>query len=179
VFHKNSSRIVKTAISGRYTQWVTVSFVADVTAKQSAWEQSGKFEGDIMLTEEQLRNGVINPASRWPNKVVLYYIDPVFSKYCSTKLQSGIRDVAGNIILYEYRFSSSTHWRLRWQSMVESYPSLILKTIIQSYTHTHTHTSSQPCKYILDPTINTTSKCHIRILLNTTKSGGFYLNVGN
>jgi len=54
------------------------------------WAQSGKFEGDIMLTDEQIRNGLINTAYRWPNKVVPFYIDPVFSEYYSTKLQSGI-----------------------------------------------------------------------------------------
>jgi len=51
---------------------------------QSAWERSGKFEGDIMLTDEQVRNGLIDPASRWPNRVVPYVIDDVFSEYCST-----------------------------------------------------------------------------------------------
>jgi hypothetical protein len=50
-----------------------------------------------MLTEEQMRNGLINPASRWPNKVVPFVIDSVFSEYCSTKLRSGKRGVEGNI----------------------------------------------------------------------------------
>ena len=62
---------------------VTVSFVADVRAKQSAWERSGKFQGDIMLTEEQ-RNGMVDRAYRWPNKVVPYVIDGVFSEYNNT-----------------------------------------------------------------------------------------------
>jgi len=64
---------------------------------QSAWELSGKFEGDIVLTDEQIRNGLINPAYRWPNRVVPYVIDDVFSEYCSTKLKSGIRGVERNI----------------------------------------------------------------------------------
>jgi hypothetical protein len=71
--------------------------LADVKELQNPWELSGKFEGDIMLTEEQVRNGLINPASRWPNKVVPYVIDSVFCEYCSTKLQSGLRGVEGNI----------------------------------------------------------------------------------
>jgi len=50
-----------------------------------------------MLTDEQKRNGLINPARRWPNGVVPYVIDDVFSEYCSTKLQSGIRGVEGNM----------------------------------------------------------------------------------
>ena len=40
-----------------------------------------------MLTDEQIRNGLINTAYRWPNRIVPFYIDPVFSEYCSTKLQ--------------------------------------------------------------------------------------------
>ena len=48
-----------------------------------------------MLTEEQMRNGLINPASRWPNKVVPFVIDDVFSEYCSTKLQIRTRGVEG------------------------------------------------------------------------------------
>ena len=65
--------------------------------KQSVWERSDKFEGDIVLTEKEIRNGVIEPALRWPKGEVPYVIDSVFSEYCSTKLQSGIRDVEGNI----------------------------------------------------------------------------------
>jgi hypothetical protein len=49
-----------------------------------------------MLTEEQ-RNGVINTASRWPNKTVPFFIDPVFSEYCSSKLKSVASGVEGNI----------------------------------------------------------------------------------
>jgi hypothetical protein len=47
-----------------------------------------------MLTEEQ-RNGVINTAYRWPNKLVPYYVDPIFSEYCSTKLKICIRVFGG------------------------------------------------------------------------------------
>jgi hypothetical protein len=64
---------------------------------QSAWERSGKFEGDIVLTDEELRNGLINTARRWPRKTVPFFIDPVFSKYSSTKLQAGVRGVEGII----------------------------------------------------------------------------------
>jgi hypothetical protein len=61
------------------------------------WERSGKFEGDIVLTEEQMRNGMINTARRWPGRTVPYYIDPVFCEYCSNKLQAGVREVEGII----------------------------------------------------------------------------------
>jgi hypothetical protein len=50
-----------------------------------------------MLTEEQQRNGMIYPASRWPNRTVPYVIDAVFSENCSTVLQFGLRGVEGNI----------------------------------------------------------------------------------
>ena len=61
------------------------------------WARSGKFQGDIKLTDEQMRNGMVSNWYRWPNGVVPFYIDPVFSEYCSTKLQSGIRGVEGNM----------------------------------------------------------------------------------
>jgi len=38
-----------------------------------------------VLTDEQKRNGIIGLAYRWPNRVVPYVIDGVFSKYCCTK----------------------------------------------------------------------------------------------
>jgi hypothetical protein len=63
----------------------------------SAWERSGKFEGDIVLTDEQVRHGVINRARRWRAKTVPFVIDSVFSEYCSSKLQSGLRGVEGII----------------------------------------------------------------------------------
>jgi hypothetical protein len=50
-----------------------------------------------MLTDEQQRNGLINTTYRWPYKEVPYVIDDVFSEYCSTKLQSGLRGVEGII----------------------------------------------------------------------------------
>jgi hypothetical protein len=55
------------------------------------------FEGDIMLSEEDQRNGVINRAHCWRTKTVPFIIDRVFCDYCSTKLQSGLRVVEGNI----------------------------------------------------------------------------------
>jgi hypothetical protein len=55
-----------------------------VRSKQSAWELSGKFEGDIALpedAEDQLRNGLTSPSTRWPNRTVPYVINDVFSEY--------------------------------------------------------------------------------------------------
>jgi hypothetical protein len=71
--------------------------LTDVTDEQSAWEQSGWFEGDIRLTEEQQRNGIIDPGSRWPNGVVPFVIDDIFSEYYSTVVQIGMQGVEGNI----------------------------------------------------------------------------------
>jgi hypothetical protein len=48
-----------------------------------------------MLTDEQMRNGLINTAYRWPNNEVPFLIDDVFSEYCSTKLQRGLWGVEG------------------------------------------------------------------------------------
>jgi len=53
--------------------------VIDVTDKQSAWEQSGKFEGDIMLTDVRLRTGWLNTDRRWPNAEVPFVINSVFN----------------------------------------------------------------------------------------------------
>jgi hypothetical protein len=49
-----------------------------------------------MLTEEQ-KNVLNNTSSRWQNRTVPFVIDDIFSEYCSTKLQIGMRDVEGNI----------------------------------------------------------------------------------
>jgi len=60
-----------------------------------------------MLTDEELRNGLINTARRWQNKVVPFVIDDVISEYCSTKLQRGVwREISMH---YEYRLSSGNH----------------------------------------------------------------------
>jgi hypothetical protein len=91
-----------------------------------------------MLTEEQMRDGIINPPSRWPNRVVPFLIDDVFSEYCSTKLQIGMRGVEGTVHDNEYRFSSKTHWSLGGRSKGDSYLPLHLKTHKNSHSKTHT-----------------------------------------
>jgi hypothetical protein len=62
------------------------------TEKQSAWEQSGKFEGDIMLSQEQLRTGLINPARRWPNRIVPFVMHGVFNGAERNRILLAIRD---------------------------------------------------------------------------------------
>ena len=49
-----------------------------------------------MLTDEQ-RKEWFNSASLGPNAEVPFVMEPVFSEYCSTKLQSDICSVEGNI----------------------------------------------------------------------------------
>jgi hypothetical protein len=92
--------------SRSYKQKVIVSFVADVSGGQNMWERSGKFEGDIMLTEEQLRNGLKKTARRWRGRTVPFYIDPVFSKYCSIKMESGMGAWRELSMHLKHRFSS-------------------------------------------------------------------------
>jgi len=72
-----------------------------------------------MLTEEKLRTGLINTARRWPNGVVPFVIDSVFSEYCSIKLQIGIGAWREISLYYEYRLSSSTHWS--WSGRSKGY----------------------------------------------------------
>ena len=88
-----------------------------------------------MLTEEQLRNGLINPASRWPNRVVPFVIDDVFSEHCSTKLQNGKQGVEG--IIHVLRVPAEIQYTLGWggSSNGDRYISLPIKT----HTHTHPH----------------------------------------
>lgn len=52
---------------------------------QNAWERSGAFEGDIVLTKEQrealiaeysgMKNSVLSAISLWPNNTMYYHID--------------------------------------------------------------------------------------------------------
>ena len=50
-----------------------------------------------MLTDQRVRNGLIDTSRHWPNRAVPFFIDRVFSEYCSTKLQSGLQGVEGII----------------------------------------------------------------------------------
>ena len=126
-----------------------------------------------MLTDEQKRNGLINTESRWAFRNVPYVIDDVFSEYCSTKLQTGLRAWREISIYFQYLFNCSAHWSLTGRRNDNSYLSLPPKT----HTHRHTLMSNQPHKHTLDPQITITSK--LQILLNTTKSGRFQFNMCN
>jgi hypothetical protein len=110
-----------------------VSFVADFTELQSVWERSGKFEGDIMLTEGQVSNSIINPARHWPSRAVPFFIDRVFSEYCSSKIQSGLRDMEGIINHCVYRLDSNAHWSLSGRSNGDNYLTLPPQNLTHSY----------------------------------------------
>lgn len=40
-----------------------------------AWEQSGLYEGDIMIYSHQERNGVLDEKLRWTNATIPFYIE--------------------------------------------------------------------------------------------------------
>jgi hypothetical protein len=94
-----------------------------------------------VLTEGQKRNGLVNPANRWPNKVVPYYIDPIFSEYCSTNTQIGLRSVE-EIIHVLWR-PLHLQYKLEVELMIkgDNYVFLIIK---KSYTIMHVLTHVKP-----------------------------------
>ena len=49
-----------------------------------------------MLTDGRVRNGLINPARHWPTRSVPFFIDRVFSEYCSTKVTMSFAGRGGN-----------------------------------------------------------------------------------
>jgi hypothetical protein len=118
------------------------------------------FEGDIVLNIRPL-NGVIDQDKRWPGRTVPFYIDPVFSKYCSIMIESGIEAWRELSMHFKHHISSSTHWKLRGRSNVGNQQSLPLNTIIHSHTqfipHIKSNTQSQPCKHKDDTKITVKS----------------------
>lgn len=63
-----------------------VDYDEDEVVSDHAWEESGKFEGDLILNERQrrlivedvaeglARNGISDGTKRWPNNEVIVYI---------------------------------------------------------------------------------------------------------
>ncbi|XP_052753866.1 uncharacterized protein LOC113522967 isoform X2 [Galleria mellonella] len=79
----------------------------DEPASDHAWEESGKFEGDLILNEKQRRlivedvaeglsrNGLRDSTKRWPDNEVIYYIQKEhFSSDQVDAIQNGIDDIA-------------------------------------------------------------------------------------
>ncbi|XP_053601533.1 seminal metalloprotease 1-like isoform X2 [Plodia interpunctella] len=73
----------------------------------NAWEESGKFEGDLILNDRQRRvivedvaeglsrNGLKDTTKRWPNNEVIYYIQKEhFSQDQMQAIQDGVDDLA-------------------------------------------------------------------------------------
>ena len=96
-----------------------------------------------MLTDQQ-RNGMIDPAYRWPNGEVPFVIDNVFSEYYDTKLQSSMRGVEGNIHALCLPLKSSTPWWFSGRSNGDSYLSFPQERI----THTHICTCQASHVYV-------------------------------
>ncbi|CAH0600591.1 unnamed protein product [Chrysodeixis includens] len=79
----------------------------DEEVSDHAWEESGKFEGDLILNERQRRlivedvaeglsrNGITDGTKRWPNNEVTYYIQVEhFTSDQVQAIESGIEDLA-------------------------------------------------------------------------------------
>uniref|UniRef100_A0A2A4K8V5 Metalloendopeptidase n=1 Tax=Heliothis virescens TaxID=7102 RepID=A0A2A4K8V5_HELVI len=79
----------------------------DEVVSDHAWEESGKFEGDLILNERQrrlivedvaeglARNGIRDGAKRWPNNEVIVYIQVEhFTSDQVQAIESGIEDIA-------------------------------------------------------------------------------------
>ncbi|KAL4706833.1 hypothetical protein ACJJTC_010067 [Scirpophaga incertulas] len=84
-------------------------FDEDEIVSDHAWEESGKFEGDLILNDRQrrmiveeiaensmlARNGLKDSTKRWPDNEVIYYIQKEhFNEDQVQAIQSGIEDIA-------------------------------------------------------------------------------------
>ncbi|CAG9783084.1 unnamed protein product [Diatraea saccharalis] len=82
-------------------------FDEDESVSDHAWEESGKFEGDLVLNERQRRmivediaeglsrNGLRDSTKKWPDNEVIYYIQKEhFTEEQVDAIRSGIEDLA-------------------------------------------------------------------------------------
>ncbi|XP_038209403.1 uncharacterized protein LOC119830447 [Zerene cesonia] len=82
-------------------------FDEDEPASDNAWEESGKFEGDLILNDRQrrmivtnvveglARNGLADSTKRWPNNEVIYFIQREhFNLDQVQAIEDGIADLA-------------------------------------------------------------------------------------
>lgn len=79
-------------------KYVAVSKYDVLIESENPWENSGLFEGDIMIYKKSERNGIVNSSSIWPNATIPFIIDRQFSMccvYCLLVLQKCLE-----IILY-------------------------------------------------------------------------------
>ncbi|XP_077297999.1 seminal metalloprotease 1-like [Arctopsyche grandis] len=79
--------------------------IPELEELQPEWERSGKFEGDILLTENQIdelvdeysgvRNAITNQNRLWPNRVVVYNINKSYFTSAQVKaIEDGIAEMA-------------------------------------------------------------------------------------
>lgn len=79
---------------------------------QNIWEKSGKFEGDIILTDRQrqvllqevstpglARNGLSDVSKRWPRKTLVYDISNDFCKILVIFISIHIENIIYNILM--------------------------------------------------------------------------------
>ncbi|XP_068628467.1 zinc metalloproteinase nas-4-like [Battus philenor] len=77
------------------------------SSKASAWENSGKFEGDIVLDDWQVeamiqnfaagRNAYIWPNTKWPEDTIVYeFVEGEFDAAQREAIMNGIRDIEAN-----------------------------------------------------------------------------------
>lgn len=52
----------------------------ELLESDNPWENSGLFEGDIMIYSKFQKNGIINSSYIWPNATIPFIIDGQFSK---------------------------------------------------------------------------------------------------
>ena len=90
-----------------------------------------------MLTEEEIRNGLINPPSHSTDDEVPFSADDVFSEYCNTKVKVVCGAWRELSMIYDYRFSCSTYCSFSGLSNGGNYLSLTHKTLTHSHTHSH------------------------------------------
>ncbi|XP_050352280.1 zinc metalloproteinase nas-4-like [Nymphalis io] len=101
-FLKETSQLDQSVKSG-----IPDDYDDDAPVSDHAWEESGKFEGDLILNERQrrmivnsvaeglARNGVSDTTKRWPNNEVIYFIQAEhFSSDQLQAIQDGIDDLA-------------------------------------------------------------------------------------
>ncbi|XP_045451637.1 seminal metalloprotease 1-like [Melitaea cinxia] len=101
-FLKETSQLDQNVKSG-----VPEDFDDDTPISDHAWEESGKFEGDLILNDRQrrmivasvaeglARNGISDTTKRWPNNEVIYFIQADhFSSDQIEAIHNGIDDLA-------------------------------------------------------------------------------------
>ncbi|XP_021194225.3 high choriolytic enzyme 2 [Helicoverpa armigera] len=96
-----------------------------VSPKASAWENSGKFQGDILLNDEQAdllmqeyagvggRNAYIWPNTRWPSNTIVYEFNNEFTTAQINAIYAAMREItARTCIRFRRRTASDRNYVL-------------------------------------------------------------------